>query len=487
VRQRITDVLRDVVDGGIRPDDPRASDLVFMRRMRTLNGAVLGLMIACPITAALFFVTGTAVSSLPVALIGAAGLVICILVRRGHSLDAGTHGVVASVVALMAFRQAEFGGLEMLGQAWLYLPLMVAGLTLGARGAAFYTALLSVQIAVFAWLESNGIHFSPPVPPESQSLYTAGVQILCGWALFVVVVAFLGAQRTAERQLLLANRRLAESRDRAEEATRAKSQFLANMSHEIRTPMNVIFGMTEMIEDGGGLSQEQLVCLERARNAAKTLLTLVDDILDVSKIEAGKMALDVVDLNLSLVLEGVVDLLAPRAAEKGLGLHCEIAHALRRPLLGDPVRLRQIVTNLVGNAVKFTDHGRVELVADLVADTPTEATVSITVTDTGIGIPEERHDAVFESFTQADGSSTCRHGGTGLGLTISRELAHLMGGSIALASKPGEGSAFRVTLPLAKPAYGQTARPRLERERAGRKATLPSPEAARRAEMGGVR
>ena len=465
--RRPTAILKDLIDGGIGPEDPLASDVGFMRRMRTLNGAVLGLMIACPITGAIFWVSGAAVSVLPITAIAAAAVVICVLVRRRRALDAATHGVVSSVVALMAYRQAEFGGLEMLGQAWLYLPLMVAGLTLGVRGAAFYTALLSLQIVVFAWLESSGVRFVAQVPPDSLSWYTAAVQILFGWALFVVVYAYLAAQRSAERQLLHANRRLAQSRDRAEEATRAKSQFLANMSHEIRTPMNVIFGMTEMIGAEGGLNPIQAESLERARNAAKTLLGLLDDILDVSKIEAGKMDLDANELNLRLLLESVADLLAPRAREKGLQLHCRVDPGLHRPLLGDPLRVRQIVTNLVGNAVKFTDRGEVELSAEVVAETPEIATVRFVVKDTGIGIPADRHAAIFESFTQADGSSTCRHGGTGLGLTISRELALLMGGSIELDSTPGIGSEFRVCLPFAKPpaTARELARVRLGRDR----------------------
>jgi signal transduction histidine kinase len=473
--RRASALLRDLVDGGIRPDDPLASDVAFMRRMRTLNGAVLGLMVACPLTGAIFWVSGAAVSVVPITIIAVAAVAICLLVRRGRSLDAATHGVVSAVVALMAYRQAEFGGLEMPGQAWLYVPLTVAGLTLGVRGAAFYTGLLSLQIAVFAWLEASGVQFPSPVPLSSRSWYTAAVQILCGWALFVVVSAFLAAQRSAERQLRLANRSLEQSRDRAEEATRAKSQFLANMSHEIRTPMNVIFGMTEMIGAEGGLSAVQSDCLERARNAAMTLLGLMDDILDVSKIEAGKMALDKGELNLGLLLESVADLLAPRASEKGLRLHCRVASELRRPLLGDPLRLRQIVTNLVGNAVKFTDRGEIELSASLAEETAQVATVLIAVKDTGIGIPVDRHAAVFESFTQADGSSTCRHGGTGLGLTISRELVQLMGGSIELESTPGVGSEFRVLLPLAKPLEATQALPariRLGGEREAAAATL---------------
>ena len=173
--------------------------------------------------------------------------------------------------------------------------------------------------------------------------------------------------------------------------------------------------------------------------------------LDVSRIEAGKLTLDVVETNVHALLAKVTDLLRSRAEEKGLTLDCDVAGDVPLRLLVDPVRLRQIVTNLVGNAVKFTERGRVPIQAWLLAETPLGATVRIAVADTGIGIAPDRHDAIFESFTQADGSSTRRFGGTGLGLTICRDLVRLMGGEIQLDSEPGAGSEFRVVLFLEKP------------------------------------
>jgi signal transduction histidine kinase len=446
----LTAILRDLIDGGITPDDPRFSDLVYMRRMRALNGMVLGLLVAALMTGILLEAFDPNVSVVPVYVVVAIGLAVCGLVRWKLPLAVGIHVVVCAIMAVVAYRQAEFGGLEMVGQAWIYLPPMVTGLILGVRGAAITTAFVTLQILAFAWLEHRGVAFPVPVASDSLPAYTAAVQILCGWAFFIVVCAFLAAQRSAERQLLLANRNLEESRDRANEATRAKSRFLANMSHEIRTPMNVIFGMTEIIEAEGGLSPVQRDCLARTCSAASTLLALVDDILDVSRIEAGKMSLEVVELRLRTLLEEVADLLRPRGAAKGLTVTCSVAPEIPERLRGDPVRLKQIVTNLVGNAVKFTERGRVALEAELVEQTATAATVCISVKDTGIGIPKDRQAAVFESFTQVDESSTSSHGGTGLGLTICRELTQLMGGSIELVSAPGEGSEFRVVLAFAK-------------------------------------
>lgn len=458
--RRVRRIVRDLIDGGVRPSDPRAHDVKYMRRMRALNLMAFGLLAACPMTVLLLVLSGGRVSLLPIVIVAALGTVVCVGVRRGMRLEIGTHLVVAMVMAILLVRQAEFGGLDMVGQAWTYLPPIVAGLLLGVRGAAAYTALLTIQTLGFAWLQSRGIRFPIPIPADNHVSYTAGVQVLCGWAFFVLVYAFLAAQAAAERKLLLLNRSLARSRDRAQDATRAKSQFLANVSHEIRTPMNIIFGMTEIVESEGSLTDEQRDCLARTRNAASTLLALVDDVLDVSRIEAGKLALNVVETSLHTLLAEVADLLRPRADEKGLALSCEVSRDIPARLLVDPVRLRQIVTNLLGNAIKFTERGKVALAARLMVETPLGATICISVTDTGIGIPEDRHGAIFESFTQADGSSTRRFGGTGLGLTICRDLVRLMNGNLDVTSVPGEGSEFRVVLFLEKPvpARGATSR-----------------------------
>jgi len=457
IARRAHRLVRNLIDGGVGPADPRARDVKYMRRVRTMNLMVLGLLLACPLTAGLLLLGGGGISMLPIVVVATLGTLAYVGVRRGMPLEIGAHIVVALIMGVVAFRQAELGGLEMVGQAWTYVPPVAAGLMLGVRGAAAYTGLLTLQIAIFAWLQSRGVAFPIPIPPENHVAYTAGVQILCAWALFVLVYAFLASQQAAERRLLLLNRSLARSRDRAQDATRAKSQFLANVSHEIRTPMNIIFGMTEMVESEGKLTDEQREWLARTRNAAATLLALVDDVLDVSRIEAGKLTLHVVETSLHALLAEVADLLRPRAEGKGLALVCDVAADIPERLLADPVRLRQIVTNLLGNAVKFTERGRVTLEARLMVETPLGATVRIAVRDTGVGIPPERHDAVFESFTQADGSSTRRFGGTGLGLTICRDLVRLMDGTLELSSVPGEGSEFRVVLFLEKPAPARRA------------------------------
>ncbi len=240
---------------------------------------------------------------------------------------------------------------------------------------------------------------------------------------------------------------LIQAKDVAEDATRAKSEFLANMSHEIRTPMNGVTGMLHALLSTS-LSDEQEDYVKTATQSAEALLTIIDDILDFSKIEAGKLRVEEVPFDLERTIAHTVDLLGPRAASKGIELVMRYASDTQRQLIGDKGRIRQVLTNLVGNAFKFTEQGHVLVdVRGRYADDGAYE-MEIAVEDTGIGIPEDRLDMIFDKFTQAEGSTTRRFGGTGLGLAISQRLVELMGGSIEATSEVGHGSRFSFRLPL---------------------------------------
>ncbi len=266
----------------------------------------------------------------------------------------------------------------------------------------------------------------------------------------LVLISDVSAFRKAEQVLV-------EARQVAERANTAKSEFLANMSHEIRTPMNAIIGLSDLAL-GLELPPKLHDYCTKIHTSSKALLSIINDILDYSKVEAGRLELDSVEFSLEEMLENVANLFIVRAEEKGLELLFQIALEVPETLIGDPLRLGQVMNNLVGNAVKFTESGQIHIQVERVAAAPGQTTLRFAVRDSGIGMTPEQANRLFQAFTQADGSITRKYGGTGLGLTISKRLVEKMGGDITVSSEPGKGSTFTFTLTFEVPQHARLTR-----------------------------
>jgi two-component system sensor histidine kinase/response regulator len=389
-------------------------------------------------------------------------------------LPMSAHLATGSLFLVIVSTSYGSGGITQAGYAWIYLVPLIAGLLGGVRCLALWGPLALFATLTMSYGGIGPFRVSMAIPDafmETQSTFDI---VLIFVTVGLIVGTFLRTRTLAEHETRTMVTDLERAEGAARQADQAKSAFLATMSHEIRTPMNGVLGMTDLLLEMP-LGEQQRRFAEVIKTSGESLLSILNDILDYSKIEAGRMDLESTPFELRALVEHAVELIAARGQEQRLVFIVDIDPEVPRHVVGDPTRLRQVLMNLLGNAVKFTSKGEVEVSVTVQGRTPEAVALTIAVRDTGVGIAPDAIERLFKPFSQADASIARQYGGTGLGLAISARIVGLMGGRIGVDSTLGFGSTFRLELELRCPAHVAPA-PAV----AGRRVLLVDPHARRR-------
>ncbi|MCB9627830.1 MAG: response regulator [Sandaracinaceae bacterium] len=428
--------------------DPSRLTRLQLHRVRSISGSILGLS-----GIALFFLVHSLMLELPVQagallagfVLGIGGYVL--MARTGRIQYAG-HAVTAALVLVLVSQAFVTGGFRNPQFAWFLVAPLVAGSSLGLREGVLWGVISAVCVMVFWGLDVAGVTFDNLIPVDQRS-YAEGFTLLGALAAtLTVMTSFLRGQHYAESALLETNESLrhevevrAQAELEAKRAAQSRSDFLATISHEIRTPLNGVLGMTSLLLDTE-LTSHQRECAETARRSGDALLTIIQDVLDFSKVDAGKLVIESAEFHLRDAVEDVVSLVAESAHAKGLELIVDVHPTVPSVVASDAGRIRQVLLNLLSNAIKFTAQGSVRLVVSATDAPAGDARLLFEVHDTGIGVAPEHRERLFEPFVQADSTTTRTYGGTGLGLSIVRSLSLAMGGDSGVSSRLGEGSCF---------------------------------------------
>ena len=439
--------IKSILDSGIPDDGPSREDLFAINRIRVINLCSLMFLIVCPVAMALPVLTESMVST-GLAGLAFSALAVDILYSRRKKNPSRSAHVLALVFSLFIIATSiNTGGFTSPFMLWLFLLPVGAAFAITSRASIFYGLLAALIIALFMLAHSLGMDFKSVIPGKyTLVIYSVHLFLL----LFVIVLLLFYFQSNQSRTLAWlyqSEKKFKKLSLKAEKNSLIKSEFLANMSHEIRTPMNGIIGMMHLLLESG-LSDDQKRYSTIVFNSAKGLLTILNDILDFSKIEAGKLDLDIRNFDLLLAMEDMNAMFALLCEQKGIAYDFKVKPGTPTLLRGDPGRVRQVLTNLTGNAIKFTESGGVTVSVEPESGGEGSTVLRFTVSDTGIGIAPDKIEGLFETFTQADTSTTRLYGGTGLGLAISKLLVKKMNGDLRAESEELIGSTFSFTIPF---------------------------------------